>query len=439
MKPNSKRHFFLARRVRVSPYPHSRHPMPRMKFVSPVVATIITTTVFASSAWADHADLRTGGGVTGKVVARGKSVLVQTPAGIQLALPADKVRRIASEAQLKKYAEVRDQTGVDPDANVELAKSIMSSDAFPADPKAFRKFHLWRAVAANSDHKASRNALGFRRDEGRWVTSHELMTSRGMVSRNAGWELPEIKARREAAEADEVVAKKYRATLARHFKTIASGSRRAPEALQSIKDQNDPRTSLAFADQFARYNQNDPRSDRARRLLCLEKLAEFKNGIATASLVKAALEDPDAIIREKAITVLKSYPLGRTSAVATYMPMLKAKKASVINRAAAALSHFADPEMDLTYVDALVTTETKVVAPASGGSYSQGSMAGGPQSSGFSTGEKPQIVQQVKRNDAVLALLRTIEPEVNYGFDEQRWREHFAAKRTAYQGDLRRD
>ena len=75
-----------------------------------------------------------------------------------------------------------------------------------------------------------------------------------------------------------------------------------------------------------------------------------------------------------------------TSAVATYLSYLKKNDNQLVNRAARALSYFPDPELALTYVDALVTEHKHTVA--SGG----GTQAGfSPDRGGsFSTGNKSQ-------------------------------------------------
>lgn len=52
---------------------------------------------------------------------------------------------------------------------------------------------------------------------------------------------------------------------------------------------------------------------------------------------------------------------------------------------------------------------------------------------------KKKVFVQTQNNRDVLSLLQMIEPDVDYGYDEQRWREHFANKRSKFSGDLRRD
>ena len=139
-------------------------------------------------------------------------------------------------------------------------------------------------------------------------------------------------------------------------------------------------------------------------------------------------------IREAALEELQQY--GATSAVATYVPMLKSNINSEVNRAARALSFFPNPELALTMVNALVT-EHKSSQAVGGGT--QASFSPDGNGGAFTSGGKTVVVTQKLTNPAVLTVLKMIEPEVDYGFDELRWRNHFANKRAGFTGDLRRD
>ncbi len=106
-----------------------------------------------------------------------------------------------------------------------------------------------------------------------------------------------------------------------------------------------------------------------------------------------------------------------------------------MKRAARALSYFPEPEIALSLVDALVT-EHKTVTPASGATNAG---FGGDGSSGLSYGGKAQVRTDKIENPSVYALLRQIEPDADYGYNELRWRMHFANRLSSYSGDMRRD
>ena len=70
---------------------------------------------------------------------------------------------------------------------------------------------------------------------------------------------------------------------------------------------------------------------------------------------------------------------------------------------------------------------------------SVGPTSGGGGAGSFSTGSKKVVIVESMKNAGALSLLKIIEPGVDYGYDTQAWREHFARKLTTFKGDLRRD
>jgi hypothetical protein len=167
-------------------------------------------------------------------------------------------------------------------------------------------------------------------------------------------------------------------------------------------------------------------------MLWVKLLGQFRNSVSVKALVHAGLVEDDEVIREAALGLLVDY--GASSAVATYLPYLKGNDNKLVNRAARALSWFPDRELALTYVDALVTTHKKEFAPDPGMSLGFGN--GG---SGMQMGGKKKVKTDQRNNPAVLSLVKSIEPDADYGYDEQAWRRYFASQRSAFSGDLRRD
>ncbi len=125
---------------------------------------------------------------------------------------------------------------------------------------------------------------------------------------------------------------------------------------------------------------------------------------------------------------------GAGSAVATYLQYLSSNDNKLVNRAARALTWFPDRELVLTYVDALVTTHKTELAPGPGMQVGFGGGGGGMQMGG-----KKQVKVDQLTNPSVLTLVKTVVPDVDYGYDEQAWIAYIASLRTAFSGDLRRD
>lgn len=86
---------------------------------------------------------------------------------------------------------------------------------------------IWREVIdASPDHMAARQALGFRKHEGRWLTEDEYMTAQGLVRFEGKWMKPEAVAQLQAA----AKARAEQAEKRREQERIASLERQVAEA-----------------------------------------------------------------------------------------------------------------------------------------------------------------------------------------------------------------
>ena len=409
--------------------------------------TTLLCAMFASvsfrppTARGDHIELSTGGVLTGPVArVNDRGTLVKTPDGIVVAIADSAVRRRVTDDRLVRYANARRDAGTDPDANAELARWVRTDRNVPTASKTYRDFHLRRVVASRPNDSVAWATLGYKPSGNGFVPVDDLMRSRGMVRTSDGWQMPEVAMRNRRQQIDEVTAKTLSREIARLTKSILRGGGKSGEAFEQLAAIDDPLASVGIAEQFNRLGRTSAVANRRLRTLLLEKLIEFRGSIAVRTLVAAALSDPDPIVREMSLRRLPELPGGRSSAVATYLPMLRSNNNADVNRAAAALTAFADPELDLTYTDALVTQHKQIIAPGAGINTSFGN-AGNPGGGGggLSTGGKAKVVTRNRQNPAVLSLLRTIAPNVNFGYDSVAWRNYFTRLRTRSPGDLRAD
>jgi hypothetical protein len=275
--------------------------------------------------------------------------------------------------------------------------------------------------------------LGYKKQQGKWVLTSELMRDRGMVWRGGRWELPEAMAISDNQSSANTEAKKWIRDIKRLVTAVRGrNQQKSQEALTALQAINDPAAALAIGLQLKNSRGNDSQSRELRRLW-VRLLGRFRNRDSVEALVLAGVQENDATVREDALNQLVDF--GSGSAVATYLPMLSSNNNDVVNRAARALHWFPDAELAMSYVNSLVTEHKTVEAPGAGMQVGFGDRGNG----GLAMGGKPKVKLREKQNPAELSLLRKIESEVDYGYDEQAWLEHFAAKRGAYAGDLRRD
>lgn len=380
---------------------------------------------------ADTVEISGGGHLTGEASRKPDSVIVRVDDEIHVALPASRVRRVVDSEQLEAYRVRATQAGNDAELHYQLAVWCVTGSNVPGDSKHYRDHHLKRAITLNPEHAKARAGLGFKKQNGKWIRTSDLMRGRGMISRAGRWELPESVAIEDYQQDTDVNAKKWIKEVKRLVALVLRNTKKSPEALAELQAIEDPLASSAIAEQLTDSRERGNQS-RTLRMLWIRLLGKFRDSVSVKTLVEAGLLEEDDVIREAALDQLVQYGAG--SAVATYLPCLTKNDNVLVNRAARALAWFPDPELAMNYVDALVTTHKTEQAPSSAINAGFGDGGGGLQ-----TGGKKKVYVQTRKNPAVLALLQAIEPEVDYGYDEQRWREHFANKRSTFSGDLRRD
>ncbi|QDT09613.1 HEAT repeat domain-containing protein [Planctomycetes bacterium K23_9] len=382
----------------------------------------------------DTIELRGGGQLAGKVLRQvetpeGGFVSVQVDDGISVAIEKARVTRVRTADELAKYSQLAEAAGDDPEKHYLLGKWCTANHLSQQ-----RLFHYQRAITLNPEHNLARAALDYVRDErGNWIPYAVQQRNRGLIWAKGGWKFPEVVAKDRFQDEANVKASKWIKQVAQLRSQFLGRGKKQQEAWQEIQGIRDPLAAGAIAGEFEKSRGKNIQP-RALRLEWVKLLGRFRNSVSVRSLVLAGIDEPDAVVREAALAELKKY--GWDSAIATYVPMLAPKNSSDnVRRALRGLTYFPQSHLAMTYVNALITTHMQVVPQGPG--ISTGFSDTG--SSGFTTGSdnKPKPVR--RKNTDALTLLKMIEPDVDYGFNQQAWREYFAAKLTAYRGNLRRD
>ena len=391
----------------------------------------ITATLlwFSPAHSVDTIELSGGGHLAGAVrrLPERKIDIVKVDDSIMVAIPKTHVRRVVSDEKLTEYIRRASKVGQDAEKHYDLA--IWCAKNIKDNRDAYLRHHMQLAIRFNSEHSKARAALDYVREKGKWVRYSDLQRSRGMISVAGKWVLPEAAAIEEVQDTTNVGSKKWIREVERLVRVVLRGNSKSDEAMDTLRAIKDPLASTAIAKQL--LNSKQPR---ALRLLWIELLARFRDIVSYQALVQVGVNENDDVIREKALDELAQH--GAHHAVATYVNMLRSKNNRDVLKAARALTYFPDPGLALEYVNALVTTHQKTIMPAGGGTNAGFT---GNGSSGFSTGQKPKVITRHLENPPALTLLKMIEPEVDFGYDERAWREYFARKHGSYSGDLRRD
>ncbi len=351
-------------------------------------------------------------------------VVVELDDKIRVAVPASQVGHVAASENLEEYRKLAAEAGDDAGKHFELARWCKEKLLL-----AQNKHHLQRAISIDPNHAKARAALGFVEQNGEWIRFSQQQRDRGLIPVNGKFRLPEEVALMQTRDAVNVDSKRWSREVAKLRAAYMRGDK-SGEAMMALQAIQDPLASYAMADELVKGASSQPQ---ALRLFWIDRLAMYANRPAMEALVRVGFDDPNAAVREHALETLQK--ISPANAIANYLPRLKSNDNEIVKRAARALSYFPEPEIALSLVDALVT-EHKTVIPASSATNAG---FGGDGSSALSYGGKAQVRTDKIENPLVLSLLQQIEPNVNYGYNELRWRMHFANRLSSYSGDMRRD
>lgn len=348
--------------------------------------------------------------------------------GLWVKLPQSRVTRVVVADDLAEYRRRVAIAADDPELHYALARWCKQVTSVPLEQQ--YRYHLRRTIALDPDHSKARAALGYTEHQGQWKPFEEVKREEGMISVAGRWVVPEAETLRRQDDEIDVASKRWAKEINRLRRMISRGNAEAWESLLAITD---PLAAPGIAKELA-----DTRAQHAAlrdiRRAFVQLLGRFRIPASVESLTRTVLHEPDPVIRDLAVQQLKDF--GQASAIATYMPMLRSNEERVVSNAAAALAEFPpQPELALPLVDALVTQHKRVIAPGPGTQVGFGSGGVG----GMSTGGKATVVMQPQKNADVLRILKAMESGVDHGYDQSRWKRHFAAKWASYSGDLRRD
>ena len=370
--------------------------------------------------------LRTGGRIEGELLNTERTAaepyFLRTPLGVRLALAPSQVLRVVVKTDVEKqYEALLPALASTAEAQWQMAQWCKEAGLLEQ-----RKRHLASVIALEPDHEDARAALGYLHIGSRWMTQEEFFTGRGYVRSGGDWKLPQHVELEAADRQGELTTKKLRRDIRNWTEQIADG--RGDDARRKLLAMRDPLAAPALAEILA-----DAGQPRDVRFLCLDQLTKLPPGLATATLLKLAMDDKDEELRDQCLDELKrtAAPL----AVSFFVAQLSSKDNKRINRAAACLERLGDPEATLPLINSLVTTHEYLVSPSGGRPGGLSFSSDG----GLNVGGRPKKVKHDHENPSVRTALVSLHQGVNFAYDKEAWRRWYAQTFTTTKVDLRRD
>lgn len=395
---------------------------------------IVTFMAIALTARGEVFVLKSGGRIEGEVLnpnrERGQPYQVRTEKGVKLALADAAVSRVVVKTDLdKQYELLLPKLENTVDAQWSMAEWCKEAGLLEQ-----RKRHLQAVIAIDPDHAEARKALGYQRRGTRWLTQDEFMHSVGYVRYKGAWRTRQEVEIESRQTQQDLAAKKLRKDIYLWLEQVANNGRLKDTAEKNLNALADPEAAGALAEILG-----DSQQPLVTRRRCLDILKRLPPGVATGTLVRLALNDPDASIQDACLDELKR--AGSHSVVPAFANELKNKDNKRVNRAADCLARLGDKSATLALINSLVTEHKFTIQQggAPGSMTNTFSPSGGGGGGGMSMGGKPQIIKKQLQNSSVLGALMTLHPTAqNNQYDIEAWRAWYTKSQTTANVDLRR-
>ena len=373
--------------------------------------------------------LTTGGTIEGKLINTLSEptprYVIKTVSG-RIVLEKSRVVRIEQKPEvLRQYEAALPAVPNTVDGHFKMAQKCAQLKLF-----AQRDYHLEQVLKLEPDHERARQLLGYTRAADGWHKADLWMKEQGYLKISGRWRIPQEVANDRLREQRSDEEKNWREQIRRWETAIVKGRSNRAEALQNLKAIEAYRATPALADRLNDLRQPPPRE---MRLLYVTLLSKIGGTVASNTMMKRVMEDPDELVRERCMEQLRQWK--STRAMHYFIEKLSSKENAVVNRAGAALGSLGNTDAILPLIDALVTTHQFQVG--SGGNLNAGFSSDGGV--GFGAGGKPKIIRQDFNNRNVHAALQhLVSQNLPYLYNEEGWRNWYTRSNTPIGVNLRR-
>ena len=350
---------------------------------------------------------------------------IRTSDGARLTLTPDQVAKVI----LKSEAEQWYQRWLPKMPSTARGNWIMSEECRKRGLRMQREMHLEKILTYESEHINARRALGFRKIDGRWQQPKEYWESRGYVRYQGKWRLVQDVDFEKRLEEREIEEKAWRKKLKMWRTWIVKARGKQVSGRDNIAQIVDKRAAPALAEFLDQDQEFEP-----LKLLYIDVLARLQRGPGVSAFISRALRDPSDFVRERCLEELSRF--GTDRAVTSFIHVLAANDNRLVNRAALALAQLGDPAATRPLIEALVTQHKRTLKP----NESNANATFGNGGRAFQFGKnKPLVIRWEEQNQDVLGALTSLNPEVNFEFNEEQWRIWYARRKVPASFELRRD
>jgi hypothetical protein len=396
------------------------------------VAALVALGVLASASRPARADiymLTSGGQVQGELInpteSPRKQYIIRTDEGAKITIDRAQLKQIVPQSAAEiEYEKIKPTYPDTLEGQLQLADWCQKHSL-----QKQRMAALERVIEIDPNHTQSRALLGYSFLDGKWIRREDWLKENGRVLHKGKWLLPQEVELIENRRAAELAEKSWFVNLRKWLKWLDDPTR-SKEADELIHAINDPAAVPAIIKGIKESE------DRPLRTVFVQLLGKIYSPLAIKALVQLTMSDRDAEIRTIALEELTAKP--HPDITAEFIPYLRNKDNTLVNRAGLALGKFGDKSVVRPLIDALVTTHSFAIVSGNSDPNSISAGFGSDGNGGLSMGSTRKIQKRDLQNQNVLDALVNLTNQ-NYDFDEVAWRSWHAAQNKAAKANPRRD
>jgi hypothetical protein len=395
-----------------------------------------------STPFPDHPDtiyLRTGGELKGKVVSESEDatdgrtyVIIRTESGGLVKLDmARLVRKIQyADAINADYQRRLKIAGDDPNLIWKIYDWCQDQEAGSYRFKDELQYLLKRIALLDANDERSRRLLGYDLIDGQWIMKPQVYAAHGYIKNGTSWSPALQSAVDEKFEAKSKLEGERKSQL----RIWLRGARRSGANTAELSQQ-----LFSFCDEMAVpiiFNQEakDERNPDLR-LIYVEAFGRVPSFAANQALCYFAIEDVDAAVRERALTLLDQPHFDHASSTKMLSGYLTGNDNLRIRRAAFAIGELHGVNAVMPLIEALETKHTIAIQGNEPGRMKMGFGNGG---AGLQTGGGPQSRDEYVRNNEARVALKKITDQ-DLGFDKPTWKQWYLENYTLHDTRVRAD
>ena len=406
-----------------------------------VLQFLVCTFAFGAGLQADTFEIRGGGIITGKLLNKTTSSVLQirTYDGVELEIASSKLLKQPT-LLTAEIEEAYKSSLFGKEDTAELHRAV-SLECAARNQSALSIAHKERVVELepSKENWAALGGYGEDKMTGEWVRREVLQKRKGMVLAGNKWETPQSKAILDFIHNQKEDEGNINNKIDQHLKNLNKPAPLGVKAAEFFNTLVDP---VAMEKAYKLDNRLAIKKikellqkDLSRTDWYMELLAKMPENSANWVFVDIAMNSPNSQLVSQAIELLERTEASREYAFHRFLSAISDPKSkpSAVDRAGSNLQSFVDKRAIPTLIDRLVSILTiKLNKPATNSISSDGGIS---QNFGNATVESKNLVI----HPTVLSALLSVVDGVNYEYRIPEWRVWYASTFAKFNMDLRRD